>query len=76
MEVVGSDNHILVSNMEGVASVPPPLGYGLCQKNTGRPLRHQKDDKLKACSTDVVPSLLVKDIVPYQYPASTSPTKI
>ena len=39
VEVVGSHNHIPVSNIEGVGSVPPPLSQSLHQNGTSRLLR-------------------------------------
>ena len=46
------------------------------QDNTGRPLKHQVDDGLKTRNMDVALSLLGKDVVLYQYPASTIPIGI
>ena len=76
MEVVTSDGHLPARNVEGVGSVLPPLSQGLCQDNTGRPLRHQIDNELKTHSIDIAPRLLVQNVVPHQDLAGTSPTKI
>ena len=68
---MGSDDHLPANNVEGVGSVPPPLSQGLHQDSTGRPLRHQTDNRLKTRSTDMAPSLLSKDVVPHQDLAGT-----
>ena len=76
MEVVRSDGHLSANNVKGVGSGPPPLSQGLCQDNTSKPLLHQMDNELKTRSKDMPPSLLNKDVVPYQDLAGTSPTRI
>ena len=58
MEVIRSDSHLPTSNAEGVSGVPPSLGHGLRQHNSGRPLRHQKYNELKTRSMNMASSLL------------------
>ena len=67
-----SDGHLLASNVEDVCSVPPPLSQG----STGKPFRHQTDNRLKTCSTDMASSLLGHNGIPYQDPAGATLTRI
>ena len=50
--------------MEIVNSIPPPLNQGPHQNGTGKGLRQQTDDRLKACNAYVAPCFLGQDPIP------------
>ena len=48
---MGSHCHLLIGDVKGVRSVPPPLDQCLYQDYIGRTLRNQVNDRLKTSVT-------------------------
>lgn len=76
VEVIRSDGHLPANNVEGMGSVPSPLGQGLRQGSTGKPLRDQMNNGLKTRSMDLTLSFLSYEGVPHQDSAGATPTEI
>ena len=76
VKVVWSHRHLSLSNMKGVASIPPPLNMALHQGSARRLLQKKTNDRLKARLWDIAPSFRDKKIIPLHHLISASPTNI
>ena len=76
VEVVRSHRHLLLSNLKGVGSIPPPLNEALHQGSTQRLLREKTNDRLEARLLDVGPGFKDKKVVPFHHLVGASSTSI
>ena len=76
VEVVGSHRHLLLSDMKGVSSIPPPLNEAQHQGSPCRLLQKKANDRLKARLLNVGPSFEDKNVVPLHQLVSAPPTNI
>ena len=60
VKVIRSHRHLLLGDMKGMGSVPPPLNEALCQGSTRSLFRKKNDDKLKAHLIDITPGFVDK----------------
>ena len=67
VEVIRSHCHLLLSNVIGVGSIPPPLNEALHQGITRRHLWKKTNDRLEDCLLDVGPVFRDKKVAPLHY---------
>jgi len=74
--VIGSHRHLLLGNMNGVGSVPPPFNEALRQGSTCKLLWKKTDDRLEAYLLDIASGFGDKKVEPLHHLIGASPTCI